>query len=239
MKRIFLSVLASLGLGLQAFGAIYVSDTYDSGFQNSGVIPDGDLNGLSDTRTISGTAGNWITGVNVTVNISAGYNGDLYAYLAHGSGMAVLLNRVGVGSSDPLGASGSGLTSLLLAAGNPNIHFNLGSGTTGTFAPDGRIIDPLSSPSAFDTASTGADFSTFNGLSPDGNWTLFFADAVDGGGSPTLVSWTLDITAIPEPVSVALAFFGMLIAGSIAGGYCAAARKAKRHCGAGHGWIRK
>ena len=31
----------------------------------------------------------------MTLNLSGGWNGDLYAYLVHNSGFAVLLNRVG------------------------------------------------------------------------------------------------------------------------------------------------
>jgi hypothetical protein len=62
-------------------------------------------------------------------------------------------------------------------------------------------------PSAFDSAATTADFSTFHNLDANGNWTLFFADTVTGGGNPTLTSWSLDITPVPEPVSVALAVF--------------------------------
>src|SRR2546423_205875 len=80
-------------LQLNARGAIY-SSTYNSGFQNSGLIPDGSLNGLSDTRTLSGISQPQISDVKVTLNLSGGYNGDLYAYLSHGStGFAVLLNR--------------------------------------------------------------------------------------------------------------------------------------------------
>jgi len=212
MERTILTALVSVALGLHALGGVYFNQTFNSGFQNGGVIPDGSLNGLADTRTVSGASGSWqITGLTVVVNVSGGVNGDWYAYLTHGSGFAVLLNRVGVGSSDPFGASGSGLSSLIFttAANSGNVHFLLGNGdgAGGTFAPDGRTIDSLSSPSAFDSASTTANFTTFNGLDPNGGWTLFFADTVKGGGSPTLTSWSLDITAVPEPVNVALGVF--------------------------------
>ena len=212
MKQTVLTALVSMGLGLHALGGIYFNQTFNSGFQNGGVIPDGSLNGLADTRTVSGASSGWqITGLTVVVNVSGSVNGDLYAYLTHGSGFAVLLNRFGVGSSDPFGASGSGLSSLTFTTSDNsgNVHFLLGYGNNagGTFAPDGRTIDPLSSASAFDSASTAANFTTFNGLDPNGGWTLFFADTVTGGGSPTLTSWSLDITAVPEPVNVALGVF--------------------------------
>jgi hypothetical protein len=43
-------------------------------------------------------------------------------------------------------------------------------------------------------------------MNPNGTWTLFIAD-LSGGEQSTLVSWSLDITAVPEPVNVALGIF--------------------------------
>src|SRR5688572_4755667 len=75
-----------------AKAAVY---TYDFNGINT-AIPDGNLNGFSDTRTISGIPGSGgapqISYVTVALNISGGYNGDLYAYLVHNSGFVVLLN---------------------------------------------------------------------------------------------------------------------------------------------------
>jgi hypothetical protein len=95
-----------------------------------------------------------------------------------------------------------------------NIHTSLGSGTTGTYAPDGRNIDPLSPPSTFDAAPSGNALTTFDGSSPNGTWTLFFSDVISGSGNPTLLSWSLDLTAVPEPVNAALAVFGFCVAGA-------------------------
>ena len=184
---------------------------YQSGAVSGGTIPDGNLSGMQSPYTFSGIYDYNITDVVVTLNVSGGYNGNLYAYLTHGSGTAVLLNRVGVGTGNPLGSSGSGLITLVLASSAANnIHTSLGNGTTGTFAPDGRAIDPLSAPSAFDSASTAANFSAFNGTSPNGTWTLYFVDAVSDGVSPNLTSWSLDVTAVPEPANVALGIFAGL-----------------------------
>jgi len=47
----------------------------------------------------------------------------------------------------------------------------------------------------------------------DGTWTLFFADLTRGGGQSYLDSWTLNLTVVPEPVTLALGLFvAMLIA---------------------------
>ena len=47
-----------------------------------------------------------------------------------------------------------------------------------------------------------------------GTWTLFMADLSAGGQIP-LVSWGLEVSAAPEPVTVALGIFGGVI-GSVA-----------------------
>jgi hypothetical protein len=49
-------------------------------------------------------------------------------------------------------------------------------------------------------------FDSYNGLNPNGTWTLFIAD-LSAGAQSQLVSWELDITAVPEPVNVALGIF--------------------------------
>jgi hypothetical protein len=46
---------------------------------------------------------------------------------------------------------------------------------------------------------------------PNGTWTLFFADS-SAGHTSTQEGWSLDITAVPEPVNVALAIFGGVLA---------------------------
>ena len=50
----------------------------------------------------------------------------------------------------------------------------------------------------------------YNGSAANGTWELFFADDVNGGGTSTLTSWSLSITAVPEPVNTALGIFGAM-----------------------------
>jgi subtilisin-like proprotein convertase family protein len=47
---------------------------------------------------------------------------------------------------------------------------------------------------------------TFASENPNNTWTLFFADT-SAGGVTTLNGWSLDVTAVPEPVNVALEIF--------------------------------
>jgi subtilisin-like proprotein convertase family protein len=204
MKTIFCTSLLSLGLTLGANAANFFSQTFNSGFLNGGGVPDGSLNGWNDTRAVSGPSGPWsITDVQVTLDISGGYNGDLYAYLAHGDGFAVLLNRVGMGLSqgNAFGYSNPGMDVTLSDTGaGGNIHSYGGLTTpSGPYQPDGRNISPLSPPALFDTAGTGANFSSFTGLDPNGNWTLFIADVSAGGGQSMVLSWGLTVNAVPTP----------------------------------------
>ena len=207
MKSLTLLTALILGLCASAHAALYPGATPDGG-----VIQDGNLSGWSDTINISGVSGP-ITSVSVNLEISGGYNGDLYAYLSYNGTLIPLLNRVGVSSTDAFGSGASGMNITLADGGaNGDIHLYSGIGMpTGTFAADGRAISPLSSPSAFDAAGTATFANTFGGMSANGDWTLFFADVSGGGGNSTVVSWSLDIiTAVPEPINVALGVFGGL-----------------------------
>ena len=175
-------------------------------------IPDGSAAGWSGTATASGYLPS-ISAISVTLNISGGYNGDLYAYLSYGGVLVPLLNRVGVGtggSRSAFGYSDAGMNITLSDSGANNIHFyqEAGGSITGgaLWRPDGRAIDPLGAPSTFDAAGT-VNFGSYNGMNANGTWTLFLAD-LSGGEQSQLVSWSLDITAVPEPVNVALGIFG-------------------------------
>src|SRR5213075_3123189 len=71
-------------------------------------IPDANPTGISSTIDVQGL-GPQLADITVSLDISGGFNGDLYAYLSHGStGFAVLLNRVGKTTSDPFGYSDQG-----------------------------------------------------------------------------------------------------------------------------------
>lgn len=174
-------------------------------------IPDNSLLGLADTRTI--TSGlDTILDLTVTLEITGGWNGDLYAYLQHGPGFTVLLNRIGRTAADWAGSGTSGMSVTLAANALLDVHAvppSTGS-LTGRFQPDGRFADPEI---VLDSSPRGDLFQSFAGLSPDGDWTLFIAD-LNAGEISTLRSWTLEISAIPEPAgSVLLAFLAGLFPG--------------------------
>ena len=183
------------------------------------VIPDGNPVGAVVPLTVSGVSGG-VSNVTVQLDIAGGFNGDLYAYLVDPQGhLAILLNRPGVTTGNPFGYSDAGFNITLAAVGN-DIHYyqavsNPGGGQlTGTWAADGRNINPQSSPSLFDSASMTAGLGIYTGLdggSLNGAWTLFIADLVSGGGSPTISGAILSIMTVPEPSPLALVVSGGLL----------------------------
>jgi subtilisin-like proprotein convertase family protein len=166
-------------------------------------IPDGNPVGVTEAFTVNGLAGS-ITNVRVQLDITGGFNGDLYAYLVGPQGQfAVLLNRVGVTGSNPFGYGDAGMNLTLDGLAANNIHdygsvpgYSL-SGTT--WAADGRNIDPQSSGATLYGASTAASLSVFQNTDANGVWTFFIADLAAGGGTANLNNVTLTIMTVPEP----------------------------------------
>jgi subtilisin-like proprotein convertase family protein len=216
MKRYSISCLLALA-------SSYYLNAATFSYPVDAIIPDGNLNGIQNSQTITGLSGP-ITDVNVTLEISSGFNGDFYAFLTHDNTTAVLLNRVCRNSTHQFGYPDAGFgfdasaTPFTLDDQSANdIHsyrsfaFTLnGNGQlTGSWQPDGRLLDPLSPASAFDSASRPANLSAFNGIDPNGLWTLYIAD-VSSGGEGALLSWGLQITTVPEPTFLTLTGLGLL-----------------------------
>lgn len=208
-----LKVLAAATVALIVVGSVQGQTLTNVSFTSvNQLIPDGNPIGMSSTTNFSGIPGT-VTSVTVNLDITGGFNGDLYAYLAGpAGGFAVLLNRTGVTAGNANGYSDSGFN-ITLSDGSPNVHLyqldtSPGGQLTGTWGPDGRNIDPQSAPNLFDSASTATDLSSFVGNTADGTWTLFVAD-MSSGGQSTLVSWGLSVVTVPEPQTWALVVGGM------------------------------
>ena len=199
-----------LGLALTAQATIY---NFNSGTLDT-VITDGSLVGITESVTLSGMTGNGnnlIGNVDVRLNITGGYNGDLYGYLvlqsADGSTTtSILLNRVGVTGATGFGDSTAGFGSITLTGtgGYDNIH-DVTTPSGGTYLADGRTINPTGD---FSGATATAGLQVLNNHNANGTWTLFLAD-VSNGDQSMLVSWGLDISVVPEPTTWALLVFGM------------------------------
>lgn len=219
MKRLacFAIVLAT-ATSLDA-AAVHLTSFDDFSGAAALAIPDGNYSGVVDTRTLSlGASGATISEVKVGLNISGGFNGDLYGYLSHGTGYAVLLNRPGLsaGNSDGYFDSGLDITFSEGAATGIQDYQSIttptpGFALTGDWAPDGRNVHPESSGATFDGASRDAGLDGFNGLDPDGEWHLFIADLISGD-QVQLESWSLEISVVPEPQAYVVASGLLLIA---------------------------
>lgn len=173
------------------------------------IIPDGNPSGASVTQIISSPITS-ITGVSVNLEISSGYNGDLFVYLRHGGAISILLNRTGRTASDSSGYADSGFNVVFSdAAPNGDIHLyqNVvtpppGSPLTGIWQPDARAADP---DLVTDASGRSAYLNVFNGMPASGDWTLYLAD-LSSGDTSVLENWSLQIdgtiTVVPEPSTV-------------------------------------
>jgi subtilisin-like proprotein convertase family protein/Cu/Zn superoxide dismutase len=195
-------------------GTISVSYGVTNDYAVNRAVPDASFTGASDTRSIS-AAIHSVTNLKVRLKISGTYNGDLFCYLTHGSGYSVLLNRVGRRADSAFGYGDPGLDVTfedgatndvhdyrLTATGNHSIP--LGTNLMGTWVADGRTNRPTE---VLDTDARPALLSSFNGVDPNGDWTVFVAD-VGAGDSHTLVSWGLEISGTEEPSAPAVATVG-------------------------------
>jgi uncharacterized protein (TIGR03382 family) len=196
-----LRILCVLG-GFAVTSSLPAATTITQTFTVNTTVPDNNDTGLADYRNISAPGLTVIESVTVGLNFTGGWNGDLYVHLVHNSGFSVLLNRPGRTSGNPDGAGSSGMTILLDDTALSDIHTAMpNTGTVAaTYQPDARTADPLF---VTDTSPRSAFLSNFIGLDPNGNWTLFVADQSPGAES-VLQSWSLNITAVPEPSAAAL-----------------------------------
>jgi hypothetical protein len=118
------SLTACVLAGLCGTAAAQLAFDFSIGLPDGGQIPDGNLAGWSDTRTLSGLPSGSILDLNVRLSVSGGYNGDLCGYLTHGSGFTILVNRVGRTASNPFGYENAGLSVTFddEAVGSADIH---------------------------------------------------------------------------------------------------------------------
>jgi hypothetical protein len=185
MKKTTLICLIAATLSAQA--TIYTTN-WNSGFANAGVVPDNNFSGWSDSRSVSTMPAGTFVGLTVDLQLTGGWNGDLYAYLVHSTGFSVLLDRVGTGIAPGAFGYGDAGMNVNLAATGSSIH-GYGGGNVFSATPTGTWM----------TDNTSGSLASFLSTTPNGTWSLFIAD-LSGGGVTTVQSWGLqmDIVAVPE-----------------------------------------
>lgn len=181
-------------------------------------IPDNSEFGVQDTQGITGYEP-IITSIEVYLKISAtvsdfAYNGDFYATLQHDSGFSVLLNRTGRTTGDALGYGDNGFDLIFSLVGDDIHSYQVGPYTLdgddrliGTWSADGRNIDP---DVVVGTDPRSARLDAFDGLNPNGDWTLFVAD-MGANGNGIIEEWGLNIATVPEPATFSMMIFSTLI----------------------------
>jgi subtilisin-like proprotein convertase family protein len=182
-------VLGALLAGTRPAQAALSFSTSDGGATYTGgasslaqLIPDNTQSGVGYSINFA-DLGRTVYNISISLNLSGGYNGDLYAYLSHGSQTTKLFDQI-TGSPSSAGMN----VTLVPGTANPiQTVTGFGSGTTlsGT------------------TFTANQDLSAFTSTDPNGNWTFFIAD-MKAGDSSTLNSFSVNITAVPEPVTGAL-----------------------------------
>jgi len=101
----------------------------------------------------------------------------------------------------------SGIQGLLNLGAEPDCPFvSFQPVVTSTTSHGNRIYDVTFS------GPPGTPGIGFDGLDPNNTWALVLWDNDTSGIENGLVSWRLDITAVPEPVTVALICFGVMAA---------------------------
>jgi subtilisin-like proprotein convertase family protein len=188
MKQHLFTALVTVGLAAGAQASLF---TFDSG-NSIGTIPDGNAVGITFGGDVAGLAADArISSLTVTLDVSGGMIGNLYAYLVAPNGTMVgLLDHPGVTPGNPFGNTGTQLDI--------------------TLADDTQTITASSDLSSGTYSATGT-LASFDGSLADGTWELYFADTISGGGTSQLNSWALDMATVPEPAAVTLILSGVLL----------------------------
>ena len=191
---VLLGTLTTGQAGLFYQGMAVSGGTDMGAVANSTIVDGNPAIVTANTMNLSGLDSS-LSSLTVTLNVSGGYNNGLYAYLVHGSTSVVLMNQPGY-AVDGFGATGAGMNITL----------------TDAYTSQGSIQGVTSGLVLSENYNAASSLSGFSG-DPNGSWTLYFSDTLSGGGNATLNGWSLDITAVPEPVNVALVIFGVIAVG--------------------------
>ncbi len=187
--------------------AATISETHS--LMTTAIIPDNDASGVVQI-ILPSTNIAILSHISLSLQTTGGWNGDLYAYLWHNGTLSVVVNRIGMTTTDAAGSATSGMNITLDDTATVDVHAPamISGLLTGTYQPDGRAVDPAM---AYLTAPRTQNLATFAGMPASGEWRLFVADTA-AGDTATITSWSITLTgeAVPEPsAAVLLAISGL------------------------------
>lgn len=223
-------MIGMAGFALAGNAQVYTFDSeLGTGYTDGSIPQDGSMlylhiNTEDNDNTMAGTVSS--NSFRVYLNIAGddtAVNGDLYLTLtapvqSNGDVLtATLVNRPGVGL-DASGYQGNGLNITLFDGTDPNnssikdIHWYQqdtvyvpGQQVTGIYRSDGRSLTTSDQNyELYNSMERSATTTIFEGINPNGNWTLAVADLGAGSGAAIIKSWGLDFTPIPEPQQYAM-----------------------------------
>lgn len=195
------ALLISLGLlATPSAGATPIS------FQNNAAIAIPAPGSSAGTQIAVSGLGNAVTSIDgVTINgLTASHADDVDLVLVAPTGAALVLMS-GAGGSSAI-SSPISLTFTDAGAQLPQFPFPPGSYKPAEYTPVGSFPSPgpgtsYSTPFPLGTANFT---STFNGINPNGNWSLYTMDPTAGDTGQIANGWSIQISAIPEPVTLSL-----------------------------------
>lgn len=206
MRKIFtLSILAA--------AAVSQADVFS---MSGGAITITDNTTNSSSGAFSGAAGSITSLDRVTVfAISHTWVGDLTVRLNYGGQMFTLFHRPKGTSTSTAGSSNNfaGVTLDFLPSATTTIDSIVDATTTtnipgGTYRAAHQTVENQTTTSANNTVLS--DHNVFNGLDPNGSWTMSITDSA-GGDVGSIQGWAAAGTyaAVPEPATMAALGLGV------------------------------
>lgn len=199
---------------------LYYSQSFSSGSSIGAISTDGSAAlGFTGNFTHAGVQ-DQVVNLTLDLNISGGYNGDLYGYLLAPNGTYTIFRNTYVANGD---AYGAGMNIRLQDA---DLGVATGLATTALLSPNssttlngsiqdvalGGILNGIYTPlNTFGGTIGGPQFNP-TGSQANGIWTLYLTEIGAGDESaPTLTGWSLNLAVVPEPVSLALGLFAAML----------------------------
>ncbi|HEU5395934.1 MAG TPA: PEP-CTERM sorting domain-containing protein [Verrucomicrobiae bacterium] len=96
---------------------------------------------------------------------------------------------------------------------NVTLTLNLSGNSLGDLSGYVRLGDQTDSPAVFfnpGSSVVSLTFTNFNGFNPNDLWTLFLEDNQPLDQN-SLLNWSVDVAAVPEPATAALAGAGVMV----------------------------